>query len=455
MGSSPITPATINSTMADKTTLAESAQALFCSLADYLGANESAKRLDVNKYKTFQEFLSDSQNKQDLITAYDKKKRVNIDADIKDVYKFLEDTKNGWYKSSVLIANKLVQDLKKIDKDYNINAKGFDYFYLRGKVGVMKDIQSLFDIAKKSDPTKLAEKEIPQFIGFKDINKWNPADIYLANKEGIKGIADELVEANKNKTSYSFDYLNERIKNLMDKGALLPLSLKKTSSTVQLVKVNFSEEDKGKVLKGVNFLETTNWQPYKMLGKTREDSFDNLSAGIGGKTATRDIRIALSAEDNKRGDIKIRHDPSGEGNTGRFVIELIMKGDDAKGGSIASEMSLFKLWKTIDNIAANKFLDAYNKGNKEFIKLKTELLKSKAQYRNIKNKSKGDRTKYDHYIAIASATNIVNEVMPIIKKWFNDNSKGGEKSNSNKFLRLLYQIATSRSPLSCRFVIAK
>jgi hypothetical protein len=439
----------------DNTTLAESAQALFCSLADYLGSNESAKRLDVNKYKTFQEFLSDSQNKQDLITAYDKKKRVNIDADIKDVYKFLEDTKNGWYKSSVLIANKLVQDLKKIDKDYNINAKGFDYFYLRGKVGVMKDIQSLFDIAKKSDPTKLAEKEIPQFIGFKDINKWNPADIYLANKEGIKGIADELVEANKNKTSYSFDYLNEKIKNLMDKGALLPLSLKKTSSTVQLVKVNFSEEDKGKVLKGVNFLETTNWQPYKMLGKTREDSFDNLSAGIGGKTATRDIRIALSAEDNKRGDIKIRHDPSGEGNTGRFVIELIMKGDDAKGGSIASEMSLFKLWKTIDNIAANKFLDAYNKGNKEFIKLKTELLKSKAQYRNIKNKSKGDRTKYDHYIAIASATNIVNEVMPIIKKWFNDNSKGGEKSNSNKFLRLLYQIATSRSPLSCRFVIAK
>ena len=439
----------------DNTTLAESAQALFCSLADYLGSNESAKRLDVNKYKTFQEFLSDSQNRQDLITAYDKKKRVNVDADIKDIYKFLEETKNGWYKSSVLIANKLVQDLKKIDKDYNINAKGFDYFYLRGKVGVMKDIQSLFDIAKKSDPTKLAEKEIPQFIGFKDINKWNPADIYLANKEGIKGIADELVEANKNKTSYSFDYLNEKIKNLMDKGALLPLSLKKTSSTVKLVPVNFSEDAKNKVLKGVNFVETTNWKPYKLLGKTREDSFDNLNAGIGGKTETRDIRIMLSAEDNKKGDIKIRHDPSGDGNTGRFVIELIMKGDDAKGGSIASEMSLFKLWKTIDKTSANKFLEAFNKGNREFIKLKTELLKNKTQYRNIKNKSRGDRTKYDHYLAIASATNIVNGVMPIIKKWFNDNSKGGEKSNSNKFLRLLYQIATSRSPLSCRFVIAK
>jgi len=47
----------------DKTTLAESAQALFCSLADYLGSTESAKRLDVNKYKTFQEFLSYKKNK--------------------------------------------------------------------------------------------------------------------------------------------------------------------------------------------------------------------------------------------------------------------------------------------------------------------------------------------------------------------------------------------------------
>ena len=40
--------------MAASTADTESAQALFCSLADYLGSNESAKRLDVNKYKTFQ-----------------------------------------------------------------------------------------------------------------------------------------------------------------------------------------------------------------------------------------------------------------------------------------------------------------------------------------------------------------------------------------------------------------
>ena len=435
----------------DKTTLAESAQAIFCSLADYLGSSESNKRLDLKRYKTFEEFLSFSQNKKDLEKAQD---FVKVDGNIKSVYEFLNQ-KNGWYESSIVIANKLVNDLKAIDPDYKIAKKENDYFYLRGNVGVMKDVAELWSIATKSNVTKEQQKRIPTFIGFKDINKWNPADIYLANKIGQDEISKELSEAKRDIKSYSFDFLNEKIKKLIDKGVLLPLSLKKTKTDAKLVKVNFVEASKDQVLKNVNFVGTTNWQPYKLLGKTREDSFDNLSEGKGGKTATRDIKIMLSAEDSKQGEVKIRHDPSGDGNTGRFVIELIMKGDDAKGGSIASEISLFKLWKTIDSTAADKFLDAYNKGNKEFIRLKTELLKNKTQYRTIKNKSKGDKTKYDHYLAIASATNIVNGVMPIIKKWFNDNNKGGDKSKSNKFLRLLYQIATSRSPLSCRFVIAK
>ena len=443
----------------DKTTLAESAQALFCSLADYLGAAESNKRLDIKKYKTFQEFLSNSQNKKDLVTAYDKKKRVNVDADIKDVYEFLEETKNGWYKSSVLIANKLVQDLKDIDKDYNINSPNFDYFYLRGKVGVMKDIAELWSIASKSETTKKAEKEIPSFIGFKDINKWNPADIYLANQTGITGISDELKEAKKNIKTYGFDYLNEKIKELMDKGALLPLSLKKTSSSVKLVPVNFVSASKDEVLQNVKFVKTTDWQPYVPLGKTPELSFDALRAGKG-KTVTRDIRIMITAE-GKPGEIKIRHDPSGSSSRGRMVIELIMKGDDAKGGSIASEIAFFSLWNIIDSVSANAFIKGYEsggkyggKGVKEFARLKSIYLKDKELLRTIKNPSKGDKNKYDHYLAIASATNIINEIMPIIKEWFNKNNTG-DKGNTNKLVRLLFQIATSRSPLSSRFVIAK
>ena len=131
-----------------------------------------------------------------------------------------------------------------------------------------------------------------------------------------------------------------------------------------------------------------------------------------------------------------------------------MKGDPAKGGSIASEKAMHKLWQTIDKRAADKFLLAYQNGVKEFARLKTMYLKDKETLRKEKNEKKGDKNKYDHYLAIASATNIINAIMPIIKNWFNDNNKG-EKGKTNKLVRLMFQIASSRSPLSSRFVIAK
>jgi hypothetical protein len=433
----------------DTTTLAESAQAIFCSLADILGSTESNKTLDIKKYKTFESFLAVSNNKKLLEKAID---GVNVDAEIKDIFEFLSNTKNGWYVSSVIIAKSLVQNLKDVDRDYNIAKKERDYFYLRGKVGVMKDIGELWSIATKSEPTKIAQKKIPEFIGFKDINKWNPADIYLANKVGERDISQELQEAKKDVKTYSFDFLNEKIKILMDKGALLPLSLKKTRTSAKLVKVNFVPASKDEVLKTVKFTSTTDWKPYVPLGKTPELSFDALRAGKG-KTVTRDIRIMLTAE-GKQGEIKVRHDPSGNSPRGRLVIEVIMKGDPAKGGSIASEKAFYDLWKVIDPTEAKKFLDAYEKGVKEFAKLKTEYMKNKDDLRAVTNPSKGDKNKYDHYLAIASATNIINAIMPIIKKWFNDNNKG-EKGKTNKLVRLMFQIASSRSPLSSRFVIAK
>ena len=189
-----------------------------------------------------------------------------------------------------------------------------------------------------------------------------------------------------------------------------------------------------------------------MLARTPELSFAKLRQG-GARTVTRDIQIKLEAE-GKEGIIKIRHDPSGSSPNGRLVIEVIMKGDPAKGGSIASEKAMHKLWQTIDKRAADKFLLAYQNGVKEFARLKTMYLKDKETLRKEKNEKKGDKNKYDHYLAIASATNIINAIMPIIKNWFNDNNKG-EKGKTNKLVRLMFQIASSRAPLSSRFVIAK
>jgi len=40
--------------------------------------------------------------------------------------------------------------------------------------------------------------------------------------------------------------------------------------------------------------------------------------------------------------------------------------------------------------------------------------------------------------------------MPVIVKWFNNKENG-----RNKFVRLLFQVVTSRAPFSSKFVIAK
>ena len=70
-----------------ETKLAESAQAIFCSVADYLGADKSEKVLDFKKkYPTFGDFLNSAEGKRLLTIALD---RVKVDANIKDVYEFL------------------------------------------------------------------------------------------------------------------------------------------------------------------------------------------------------------------------------------------------------------------------------------------------------------------------------------------------------------------------------
>jgi len=45
--------------MADKTALAESSQALFCAIADFLGDRKSEKVLDIKKYLTIYDGKTD------------------------------------------------------------------------------------------------------------------------------------------------------------------------------------------------------------------------------------------------------------------------------------------------------------------------------------------------------------------------------------------------------------
>lgn len=399
--------------MADKTALQESAQALFSSLADFIGASEIEKKFDLNKYPLFADFKST--HKKLLEQSY---KRVETPGvSYNDIIKFLE-ANNDWYISSNIIAVELIKEIEKIDKDFNIKGKGYqNLFYLRGDDAVMGTIQKLFTIANKSPIT------IKNQAAFGNINKWSPADIYLASKKAKDALAKELKNAKPK--SYTFANLNVITSDLIDSGDLLPLSLKKTTKSAQLQQVNFDRKDEIKLLKKISLKGTTDWKPYKRVA-------------FGQKTETRDMRILL----NTGGDIKLRHDPSAK----RFVAEFLGGGAEARGGSIGSMKVFCELLNFVDTQIAQKVLKDYTDGEKKYYKEIEPYIKQRDKL------NKQNPKLFDFKRGEISAVNIINKIMPTLKKFFNDKRY---EEKANQFIRIMFEYVTSRTPLSGKFVIAK
>ena len=397
--------------MADKTALAESSQALFCAVADFLGERKSDKLLDIKKYLTFTDFKR-AVGEQVISKA---EKRIRTPGvSLSDIEEFLLKN-NDWYKSSSLIALKLVKDITGIDADFKLKQEGFQkLFYFRGDQEVMGNIEKLFKIANAS-PITVANQ-----VKFGNVNKWSPADIYLATEKARKDIGDAVLKA-KPKT-YSFIDLNILTSNLIDSGDLLPLSLKKTTKTVQLQKVNFDKKSEIKALEKVSLSpkKVTNWQPYKKVP-------------FGTKGETRDMRAFL----NNGGEIKFRHDPSAK----RFVAEFIGGGAEARGGSIGSIKLFCELFALVDKETSRQVLKEYQEGEKLYF----EDLKL------IENLRGKDKKLFDFERGSISALNIINRIMPILKNWFTNT----DKKKVDDFIRIIYQYITSRTPLSGKFVIAK
>ena len=400
--------------MADKTALAESSQALFCSIADNLGSTDS-KTLDLKTFPTYVDFKS----KNEKLVEESFKRISTPGVSLKDMETFLISNVD-WYKSSVLIAKKLIDDILSIDKNYKIKMKGYqNLYYFRGDEAIMGNIQKLFTIANKAPITKKRQ------ASFGNINKWSPADIYLASKKAHDAIVEDLKNAKPG--SYNFTHLNLLTAELIDSGDLLPLSLKKTTSTVELVKVNFSREDELKYLSKISFESLSDWKPYKPVEFPK-------------KGETRDIRIFL----NNKGEIKLRHDPSAK----RFVIKFIGGGAEARGGSIGSMKIFCELLGFVDKPTATKLLKAYEEGEKKYF----EEMKPIEKMRDSMNKT--DPKLFDHKRGEISAVNIINKVMPIIKDWFSRTDKSS-KSEIDDFIRIMFEYVTSRTENSGRFVIAK
>jgi hypothetical protein len=134
------------------------------------------------------------------------------------------------------------------------------------------------------------------------------------------------------------------------------------------------------------------------------------------------------------GEIKLRHDPSAK----RFVAEAIFSKAEARGGSIGSIKVFCQLLGFIDRGLANSTLKKYQAGEQKYFKAleKIEYLRK-------------DKKRFDFERGAISAIYIINEIMPDLKKFF----KSGTKKD--KFIRLMYEYITSRTPLSGQFVIAK
>ena len=415
--------------MAGETALAESAQAIFCSMADKIGRTNVSKILDLKKYETFDDFIREKKNqklwKESLV-------RVDIDVPSGEVDKFLRN-KIKWYQSSVIIAIELVKELaNKIDPDFKIAAANYQrMFYFRGDDNIMQPISKLYTLANKSPVTK----QLKNHVQFRDINKWSPADIYLATEKAEKKLKKELRDndTTQGQKSYSFTDLNTLISDLIDSGELLPLSLKKTTRSVDLYKINFDRSTELNILKKIKMKGYSDWKKYKKV--------DWLKVKKGAKTETRDIRLFLSIG----GEIKFRHDPSAT----RFVAEFIGGGAEARGGSIASHEIITELWSYVDSIAASKFLTAYNKGDKLFRSKLAKIAKHEKKWKLDKKDAK--LNKWIHERGTISALEIINGVMPIMQAWVRD----ADQKKLDKFVRLMYEYATSRTSLSGKFVIAK
>jgi|TARA_B100000427_G_scaffold3446_1_gene3373 hypothetical protein len=397
--------------MADKTALAESSQALFCAVADFLGERKSEKVFDIKKYLTYTDFKRAIG--EGVVSQAEKRIRTP-GVSLSDIETFLGKN-NDWYKSSVLIAFKLVKDITGVDADFKLKQEGFqNLFYFRGDQEVMGNIEKLFKIANKSPITEKNQ------VKFGNVNKWSPADIYLATDKARGDISKALQNAKPK--SYSFIDLNILTSNLIDSGDLLPLSLKKTTKTVQLQKVNFDKKDEIKALEKISLSpkKVTNWQPYKKVP-------------FGTKGETRDMRAFLK----NGGEIKFRHDPSAK----RFVAEFIGGGAEARGGSIGSIKLFCELFELVDKETSKKVLKEYQEGEKQyFIDLKL-----------IENLRGTDKKLFDHERGAISAINIINRIMPILKNWFTKT----DQKKVDDFIKIIYQYITSRTPLSGKFIIAK
>jgi hypothetical protein len=408
----------------DQTTLTESAQALFCAMADYIGASKVDKIFDEEKYPTYDSFKK-FWNKTYPTTKIENSFKSHVDAnsDLKTIENFLNDN-NDWYISSLKIAKKLIQDIDKISIKFNSikRPSWSSIFYVRGDKEIMNNIELLFNEANEVQK-RLQTKGAKSKVNFGDINKWSPADIYLASPKAKKQISNMV----KNKKGLTFSNLNIFIFDMIQSGDLLPLSLKKQTREVKIEKINFNKPEELKKIRLLKYHGKNDWKP-------RSKQLNSL------KPSSRDLKIYVSQD--KKDYIQFEHGATG----GAFKIIYFAKDMDARGGALSSPKIFIDLTFLVDKQKTlSGWLQKYNTANKNFKEMDKKLLNGKPK----PSKDTAEGKEYRKKRGDLSGTQVTDVVIPDIIKYFDN------EDLANKTIQLLYQYITSRLDNSAAFVIAK
>jgi len=427
--------------MADETSIQESAQALFISIADGLGVSKAKQEFDWRKkYPTYEEFKN--KNNTAIVQAFKHVDSVGITLDIIDKY-LLQKKNLDWYKSCINTGLRIITDITTIDPDFSkVQPIGWKdiWYYRAGASGdnVMNNIAKLFGIANKNQPV------------FGQINKWSSADIYFSTDKGKKKIKEQLEIASSVK--YNFTNLNELISKLIDSGDLLGISLKKSPVESHLYKVNFSPTENEKLLMAIKFHHIKSDNPRDMqvfFGQNGENHFkirhDPYSENLGVNLA---IKVEIVGKYSRLGSLASfgSANPSGKGLTDHWL-----KVDPITARTIATSFKLgvknYETGISKLNIEYSKMIKKPNLRGKE---LKAELKK----YKSPKNKSK---TLYDQYQddrIILSQKHIVDSYKKQVVNFFNTKGPKNDIQKDN-LIREWFRYASAMNPGSGKFIIAK
>jgi hypothetical protein len=419
--------------MAQAADIYETAQALFCALAEFHGATNINKVFNDKTYPTYSDFKLFWNKKYPNATIEKtfSKKLLAGKASLSEVEDLLDGVKEKgktkkteWYRSSLHISAKLIKDITSISKNFNYLKTGnwSDILYAQGDKDVMDNMAKLYKKANDNQKLLVQNKnkhrdpdadiiKIPR--PFENINKWSTADIYFASDSAKKQI-NEMVSEKK----LDYTKLNGFVSKLIASGDMLPLSLKKQPHEVTIKKVNFNRPQEQKDIDNLSYGGISQWK--KWDGKSDINNY------------TRTLLVYMSKD--KKIQLQMRHDPSSEGFKG--VIQ--MQGAGAFEGSLSAG-PIADILCVIDQTFGNKWYKAYQDSNRIFKDFKS----------TIEHLKDTDRKQYDEKREQASAE-VTNSINPLLISWLNRN-----KDNADLFIRNVYTYTTARSTNSSKYVIAK